>query len=396
MSEPRVLLANHTGEIAGAERSLLDLLDGLDGNVEATVACPRGELFDALASRGRPALEIPGTSVSFRPHLIHTTRGLGEMAHTGLRLRRLARELGAPVIHANTERAGLCAALAGMAGGPAVVVHARAPFPDNRLGAITARGLVRGADAIVANSAYTAEQFRGRGRGVPVEVVHNPVDCAHFDPAAIDRSAARAAIGIESDEEPVLAVVGYLAPIKRQEDAIRILALVREEHPRACLVLAGATRFRGPGARDDTVGYADGLRDLAKSLGLESAVHFVGEREDVREVFGAADLLLVPSLREGFGRVALEGMAMGLPAIATSVGGTAEILRDGVDGLLRPPRDPEGWADAAAALLADPERRRAMGASARERAAASFSPKAHVDGVVAAYQQALAATGRRR
>jgi glycosyltransferase involved in cell wall biosynthesis len=125
-------------------------------------------------------------------------------------------------------------------------------------------------------------------------------------------------------------------------------------------------------------------------------VLFVGEREDVREVLGATDLLLVPSRHEGFGRVALEGMAMGVPVMATSVGGTAEVLRDGVDGLLLPPRDPGRWADAGAALLADRAHCAAMGASARERAMRDFSPQAHVDGVVSVYERVLASRGRSR
>jgi glycosyltransferase involved in cell wall biosynthesis len=384
-----VLFANHTGELAGAEHSLLDLLDGLSGRAELSAACPPGELFDALRSRMIATTAIPETSVSFRPDPVHTPVGLAQLARAGMRLRRIARERGAAVVHANTERAGLSAALAGRIGGPPVVVHARAPFPDNRLGAVTARALERGTAAIIANSRFTARQFAHTGNDRIVEVIHNPVDGERFDPAKVDRAAARSALGIGASD-PLLAVVGYIAPVKCQDDAIRILAKLRENHPGARLILAGGTRFTGASARADNAGYADGLRRLAAELGVSDDVMFVGEVEDVREVLAASDLLLVPSRQEGFGRVALEGMAMARAVIATSVGGTAEIVRDGVDGLLLEPGDPDAWADAAAGLLADEERRRDMGERGRERALTDFSPEAHVEGVLSVYERVLA------
>jgi glycosyltransferase involved in cell wall biosynthesis len=387
VSERRVLFANHTGELAGAERSLLDLLEGFSGEVAATVACPRGELHDALRAREFRVAEIPGTSVSFRPHPIHTTRGLVDLGRTGMRLRRLAGRGDVALVHANTERAGLSAALARSLGGPPVVVHARGRFPDNRFGAATARVLARGASAIVANSRYTAEQFRAAANG-KVEVVHNPIDCQRFDPAKVDRASERAKLRLDPDD-PVLAVIGYLAPVKRQEDAIRILAGVKRGHPRARLLLVGAARFAAASARADHIAYESDLKALARELGVERDVVFLGERDDIRDVLGASDVLLVPSLQEGFGRVALEGMAMGMPVIATSVGGTTEIIRDGVDGLLLPPRNPERWADVALRLLSDPDRRRTLGVSARVRAIRDFSPEAHVAGVVATYERVL-------
>jgi glycosyltransferase involved in cell wall biosynthesis len=83
-------------------------------------------------------------------------------------------------------------------------------------------------------------------------------------------------------------------------------------------------------------------------------------------------------------------MAMATPVIATNVGGVAEVVRDGVDGLVLAPGDPARWAREVDALLANPDRRRAIGASARERAIRDFSPGAHVEGVLAAYERAIA------
>jgi glycosyltransferase involved in cell wall biosynthesis len=195
-------------------------------------------------------------------------------------------------------------------------------------------------------------------------------------------------LGVPS-EAPVIAVIGYLAAIKRQDDAIRALARVRESHPETQLVIAGGTRFASASAREANTVYARNLRALAAQLDLQNSIHFVGERADVREVLAITDVLLVPSLAEGFGRVVLEAMAMAVPVIATSVGGPSEIITDGLDGFLLEPDNPELWGARTASLLADPERRRAVGERARERASRDFTPSAFRAAILGAYRRAL-------
>jgi glycosyltransferase involved in cell wall biosynthesis len=384
----RVLFANHTSELAGAERQVLDTIQALGGAVDPLLACPAGELLEAAGSRGIPVAQIPGTTVSLRPHPTQTARGLAQIATSAVRLRRLARAHHAVLIHANTERAGLAAALAARAGGPPLVAHAHTRLPAGRLAAATARALARGARIVIANSNYTAEPLRARG--ATVEVAHNPIDTGHFDPATVSRATARASLGL-AEGDLALAVIGYLAPVKRQDDAIRVLAQVRKTESRARLVIAGSTRFTAAGAREDSVGYARGLGELAAELGVAEDVVFAGERDDVREVLAAADVVLVPSLWEGFGRVVLESMAMAVPVIATNVGGPAEIVRDGVDGVLLAPDDPSTLANATSTLLSAPELRHELGVHARERARIDFSPDAFRGAVLAAYERALAA-----
>jgi glycosyltransferase involved in cell wall biosynthesis len=112
----------------------------------------------------------------------------------------------------------------------------------------------------------------------------------------------------------------------------------------------------------------------------------MGERDDVPAVLRAVDLLLVPSWEEPFGRSVVEAMAMRVPVVATSVGGPAEIVRAGVDGLLLEPRRPKRWAEAIEPFLDEPDRLAPMGASGRARALERFSLSAHVEAVVAAYR----------
>jgi glycosyltransferase involved in cell wall biosynthesis len=133
---------------------------------------------------------------------------------------------------------------------------------------------------------------------------------------------------------------------------------------------------------------------MVGDLGLAGAVSFLGERADIPEILRALDLVLVPSWEEPFGRSVIEAMAMETPVIATDVGGPAEIVTDGADGLLLAPRQPERWAEVAAGFLRAPGRREPMGTAARRTVEARFSREVHVQGVLAAYREALIGSDR--
>jgi glycosyltransferase involved in cell wall biosynthesis len=388
---PRVLFVNQTAQVSGAERSLLELLKGLPPRVKTSVACPRGELFDAVGELGIRAHPIAGTDVSFRLHPVHTTKGAAWGLRTANRLRRLAHQVGADVVHANTTRAGLPAALAARTGGAPAVVHIRDWVPTGWLSTAVLQILDAGATAVVTNSRFIASELPPPPLS-PVHVIHNPVDTARFDPRRIDRDGARANLGLDRDDV-VLAVIAQLTPWKGQDDAIKILALLKPAHPRLRLVLAGSAKFTAKSARLDNAAYERRLHQMARELGVEDEVLFVGERSDVPDVLGASDVLLVPSWKEAFGRIALEGMAMQIPVIASNAGGPAEIVRNGRDGLLLPPRSPEAWAPAVEQLLQLPQRMRAMGRLGRARAIEEFTVKHHVDQVLAVYDSV--ANGRR-
>jgi glycosyltransferase involved in cell wall biosynthesis len=121
--------------------------------------------------------------------------------------------------------------------------------------------------------------------------------------------------------------------------------------------------------------YADGLRDLARRLGVEQDVEWRGFRDDVAAELARLDILVHASTTpEPFGQVIVEGMAAGLPVIATAAGGPLEIIRSGHDGILVPPGDPEPLARALRSLADDPDGRRVIGEQAR-RSSRRFSPE---------------------
>lgn len=135
------------------------------------------------------------------------------------------------------------------------------------------------------------------------------------------------------------------------------------------------------------------LEALADSLGMADRVHWAGHRRDVPRLLPAFDLFVQPSLHEGLPNTVLEAMAAGLPVIATAVGGTPEVVLDGVTGLLVPPRDPHALAEAITRLLDLPDLRRRMGQAGRKRVERHFSIEETVRQTEALYETLLLEKG---
>jgi glycosyltransferase involved in cell wall biosynthesis len=267
------------------------------------------------------------------------------------------------------------------------VVHVRDCLPPGPLTTATMRLIAATATTIVANSQYTARFVRATAPDAPVEVVYNSVDLERFDPARIDRAQVRAGLGAVGERRVLMGVVAQLSPWKGQDTAIEALKLLREQGVDAHLLLIGSARFVARATRFDNEAYLARLRELVASSGLRDHVSWLGERDDVPELIRALDVLLLPSWEEPFGRAIIEAMALGVPVVATSVGGPAEIIEDGRQGYLLAPREPVAWADAIRRLAENPERAREMGSAGRERVEQAFTVADHVAATLAVYER---------
>lgn len=167
-------------------------------------------------------------------------------------------------------------------------------------------------------------------------------------------------------------------PAKGHDTALRALARLREQ--RWTLLLAG----------DHHGDLGPQMQALARELGIAERVRFLGLREDVSALLAASDLLLAPSRREALSLTLLEASACALPIVASRVGGIGEVVEDGASGALVAPDDPAALAAAIAPLLADPARRAAFGARARQRFEAGFTEDAMFDRTIAVYREACA------
>jgi L-malate glycosyltransferase len=389
----RILLANHTSAWSGGEVSLMRLVEALRHDHDLTVACPNdGPLTEAVERAGVRWLRLPEVTCSLRPHPIQTPVGLGQIASGGIALARAARRCRAEVIHANTPRVGLLAAIARGLGAPPVVVRAHEHLPPSLLGRATRAAIVRSAEAVAAVSDHTAAKFN-EGLDRPVAArVYNSIDLERFDVERVRPAGLREELGLAPDAA-LLGEVAQITPWKGQDTAIRMLAELRRGGLDAHLALVGQVAFGGKGVRFDNHAFLRELEALIDELDVKEAVHFLGQRSDVPEVVRDLDLSLLPSWEEPFGLVTVESMALGTPPLVGDVGAGPELVQDRVTGRLLPPKRPELWAEAARELLED----RALLARLAERgplAAARFRDEVHGREMVALYEDAIAASRR--
>jgi D-inositol-3-phosphate glycosyltransferase len=234
------------------------------------------------------------------------------------------------------------------------------------------RKLMQQADAIVAATALDRDQMIEHygADASRIAVVPCGVDLAHFQPA--DMAAARAALDLPPPPHRLLLLVGRIEPLKGIDTLIRAVALLAERRPAwrdslTALVVGGG----GEGDRAAWNAEQRRLDTLRRELGVADEVRFLGARpqEQLPLLYGAADIVTMPSHYESFGMVALEGMACGRPVVATAAGGPALIVEDGVSGLLTPPDDALALAEHLERLLVDDALRAEMGAAARRQAA---------------------------
>jgi glycosyltransferase involved in cell wall biosynthesis len=178
-----------------------------------------------------------------------------------------------------------------------------------------------------------------------------------------------------AEQGPLIGVVTLLRPGKGIETLVDAMPSVLAENPNARVAVAG----RGPDR--------ESLEARARACGVGDAVQLVGETDGPMPLLAGADVFVSASWAESFPYNVLEAMAVGLPVVATDVGGTAEAVEDGVTGLLVPPRDPGALARAISKLLSDPASARRYGRSGRERVAKLFTVAAMVEGTLDVYRQ---------
>ena len=210
-------------------------------------------------------------------------------------------------------------------------------------------------------------------------VIHSGIDLHRFNKIAKQGNKKRKGLGISPDSL-VVGYVGWLTPIKGVTYLVRAMAEVLQQHPNSLLLLVGKGDDKG---KEEIK-----LIEQAKSLGLSNRVRFLGWRPDVDEIMTCFDLLALPSLNEGMGRVLVEAMAVGLPIVATRVGGIPDLVKHGENGLLVPPADAAALGGAITELLMDKAARKRMGENGR-RMCRAYSAEAMLEQINTLYLRLL-------
>ncbi|MFM9033879.1 MAG: D-inositol-3-phosphate glycosyltransferase [Mycobacterium sp.] len=256
--------------------------------------------------------------------------------------------------------------------------------PEPPLRSVGEQQVVDEADRLIVNTESEAHQLVSLHNADPsrIDVVHPGVDLQMFSPG--DRAAARAALGLPADQ-PIVAFVGRIQPLKAPDVLLRAAALLPPDRD-VRVVIAGGASGTGLAA-------PDGLARLAVGLGIADRVTFLPPqpRERLVDLYRAADLVAVPSYSESFGLVAVEAQACGTPVIAAAVGGLPVAVADGRSGALVDGHQPHRWAEAISAVLDSDTA--ALSAAARAHAR-GFSWDHTVDGLLAGYGRAIVDYGR--
>ncbi|MEJ7798607.1 MAG: glycosyltransferase family 4 protein [Solirubrobacteraceae bacterium] len=363
----------------GADRQLALLAAGLDPERyrALVVLAMDGELREDLQAAGVEVLVRP---LAVMRRAAMSAAGIARVAEAlaadGARLARLARRRGVALVHTNTSVTLGGSAASRLARIPHVW-HLREIYTGFERFWPAYRRLLLSADALPCVSRATCAQLGGDARGV---VVHDGLAVA---PERAARDVARTALGLPADAF-VCAILGRISSWKGQDVLIRALADPGLAQSGAIALVAGDP-WQGEQRR------LDELRALAAQLGVSERVRFSGFRPDVENVYGAADVVCVPSTQpDPLPNAALEAAAAGCCVVAADHGGLPEILRDGATGLLIAPGDPAALAGVLARLRSDPAQRERLGAAAALDVRARFAPEQLLARTQALYDEVIA------
>jgi glycosyltransferase involved in cell wall biosynthesis len=240
-------------------------------------------------------------------------------------------------------------------------------------------GNLRSAGLITSTSHDMANTVRGLLPAAPIAVVPFGIDTARFRPVTRDAATGTSAV--------LIGTVKGLDRVYGIDILLRAFALLPRQTADGTpvrLVVAG------------TNGPLETYRALARELGVEGAVTFLGDvpHGEVPELLSTFTVYAALSRRESFGVAVLEASACGVPVVVTRVGGLPEAVQDGVTGLIVGPENPAAAAAAIGSLLDDPSSARDYGLAGREFVRATYEWSASVDMMIDAYRRLLDASGR--
>jgi glycosyltransferase involved in cell wall biosynthesis len=344
-----VSVSHHADFVGGGELSLLQLLPGLkQRGVSVTLGVPAaGWCMQEAEAAGIPVVTLPMPPIAEPGSIAALQAWLAYFsAHP------------CDVLHANTSRAAFYAGVTGRRLGIPVLFHCRIAERDWKLDWLLARLVSR----IVANSQATARRFLPR-YAARVETIHNGIELPKQPPARQPHP--------ELPDGRLLLCAARISRWKRHDRVLDAFALLAERMPELHLVLLG-------GADPHDPAWMKELEQRAAAMPCAARIHWLGQRDDMDAWYAAADALVLASAEEPFGRVVVEAMAHGVPVVAANAGGPAEIIEQGVSGMLVDEDTPAGWAAALESLLQPGARRERMIEQARQRAG-EFSLDRHVE-----------------
>ncbi len=342
-------------ELGGAQQNTLDTCAGLDRSRYrvALVYGPGGILDDRLEALAdtTTVVAVPELVRALQPRTDAAAFSALRAAFWRLQADHWQHEHAkdAFIVHTHCSKAGILGRGAAKAAEVPVIVHSIHGFgfhegqhPIKHALFVTAeRAAGRITDAFIGVSNSNLVEASRRGiipHGCRTELIRSGMDLATIRAAEGQRRATREALGLDSEDEMVLAV-SNLKPQKDPITLVRAMRILMTKRPRAVLVIAGDGELRG-----------EVEREIARSE-LEGRVRLLGWRRDIPNLLAASDVVALSSIFEGLPRAAVLAVAARRPFVGTRVNGTPEIIRDGKNGYLVNPGNPHALAQALAKAL---------------------------------------------
>jgi glycosyltransferase involved in cell wall biosynthesis len=366
-----VLDLRDTYEIGGPGKTILETYRAVDAT--------RFRLHLAVFLTRNERLESPFVTAALRLGMpVHAIRGYNQFdPRLVWRLARLVRDVGADIVHAHEVKSDVLTYLASFLHRVPIVTTLHGWLgntPKGRLFTRIDRQVARGFDRVIAVSERIRDDISAAGvRPGRLVLLHNAIVLDRY--RRTGRTGALAELLGRAPDGPVLASIGRLSPEKGHADLIEALAIVAARGQQLTAVLAGDGPERSR------------LTERIRARGLEDRVHLVGYVDPPQRILEETDLMVLPSHTEGLPNAALEALAMGVPVLATRVGGTPEVIADGETGRLVEPRNPREMADAILDYLADPARWKDMAADGRRMVERRFDFGARTRALEALYDE---------
>ncbi len=353
----RVLYLVDTLNVGGTETQMVQTALRLRSTSHhITVGClhAKGPLLEVLQQADIPVVEFR------KKKTLLSVNGVYQL----MRLALFLRQGQFHVIHAHDLWANLLGVPAGRLARTPVIISSRRYLADLEWYTIwknkTIRAIYYLSTHIIVNSASVRQLLVERDRLSPekIHVIYNGVDVDRFAGARGDREGLLGSFG--SGSKLIAVVANMYSRVKGHACLIEASRIVCRSVPSAKFVLIGDGAERRK------------LEQQVRQAGLEENFLFLGHRQDVPELLSCCDLSVLPSEAEAMPNSVLESMAAGLPVVATRVGGTPEIIVDGVDGLLVPPQDSQALAQAMLHVLQDADFARRLSRSGQEKMQTHF------------------------
>jgi glycosyltransferase involved in cell wall biosynthesis len=346
--------------LGGTERQVMNLSTGIDRDLfDLHLGClgKVGEYLEEATSRGTPVME----------YKIDSLYNLASWK-TRLRFGQYLHDRAIEIVHSYGFYSNVFAVPAArLSGVPVIIASIRDCGETLTANQKRAQRIVcRMADCILANAEGVRKWLLAEGYpAAKIHVIRNGIVPEGAE-AAQPAGRLRQELGL-SRETQLVAVVSRLNAMKGIEYFLEAVAIVSQRFPLAHFLIIG-----GPSRKGDD-GYKAEVERYVDRLGLGHRVTLTGFRSDVKEILPEIDISVLPSLSEGLSNSLLESMVAGVPTIATKVGGTPEVVDDGVTGLLVPSHDAGALVQAMSTLLENPTLRFMFGEAGRRRAMRLFS-----------------------